>query len=69
VALGGGLDVRAFAAAELYRKRLVKKILVSQVAEGRAAEPGHTEANLLLQYIVHRFGSDYAGGDLKFLQA
>jgi hypothetical protein len=73
VALGGGLDVRPFAAAELYRKRLVKRILVSQVAEGRAvaigAEPGYTEANLLLQYIVYRFGSDYAGGDLKFLQA
>jgi hypothetical protein len=49
VVLGGGLDVRPFAAAELYHKGLVKKVLVSQVADGPAvaigAEPGHTEAN------------------------
>jgi uncharacterized SAM-binding protein YcdF (DUF218 family) len=49
VVLGGGVDVRPFAAAELYQKRLVKKILVSQVGDGRAvaigAEPGHTEVN------------------------
>jgi hypothetical protein len=49
VVLGGGLDVRPFAAAELYHKGFVKKILVSQVADGRAvaigAERGHTEAN------------------------
>ena len=49
VVLGGGLDIRPFAAAELYRKGLVKKVLVSQVADGRAVaigvEPGHTEAN------------------------
>jgi uncharacterized SAM-binding protein YcdF (DUF218 family) len=49
VVLGGGLDVRPFAAAELYHKGLVKKVLVSQVADGRAvaigAERGHTEIN------------------------
>jgi uncharacterized SAM-binding protein YcdF (DUF218 family) len=47
--LGGGLDVRPFAAAELYRKGLVNKILISQVEEGRevtlGAVPGHTELN------------------------
>jgi uncharacterized SAM-binding protein YcdF (DUF218 family) len=49
VVLGGGLDVRPFAAAELYQKGLVKKVLVSQVADERAvkigAVEGHTEAN------------------------
>jgi hypothetical protein len=49
VVLGGGLDVRPFAAAELYHKGLVKKVLVSQVTDGRAvaigAERGHTEIN------------------------
>jgi hypothetical protein len=49
VVLGGGVDVRPFAAAELYHQGLVKKILVSQVADGRSvaigAEPGHTEVN------------------------
>lgn len=47
--LGGGLDVRPFAAAALYKKGLVKKVLISQVADGQAAEinaiQGHTEAN------------------------
>ena len=38
--LGGGLDVRPFAAAELYHKGLVKKVLVSQVADGRAVAIG-----------------------------
>ncbi len=49
VVLGGGLDVRPFAAAELYHKGLVKKVLVSQVADARAvaigAASGHTQAN------------------------
>jgi DUF218 domain len=49
VVLGGGVDVRPFAAAALYHQGLVKKILVSQVADGRAvaigAELGHTEIN------------------------
>ena len=34
VVLGGGLDDRPFAAAELYRKGLVNKVLVSQVRAG-----------------------------------
>jgi hypothetical protein len=49
VVLGGGLDDRPFAAAELYHKGLVNKVLVSQVAEDRAATigagQGHTESN------------------------
>ena len=49
VVLGGGLDTRPFAAAELYQQGLVKKVLVSQVGDDRAvsigAEPGHTDAN------------------------
>src|SRR6516164_5614015 len=48
VVLGGGLNVRPFAAAELYNNGLVKKVLVSQVADGRAvaigAGLGHTES-------------------------
>jgi hypothetical protein len=44
--LGGQVEVRPFAAAELYQKGLVTKILVSQVAEARSANigaiPGHT---------------------------
>jgi uncharacterized SAM-binding protein YcdF (DUF218 family) len=47
--LGGGLDTRPFAAAELYKKGLVPKILVSQVPDGRATRmgvvPGHSELN------------------------
>jgi uncharacterized SAM-binding protein YcdF (DUF218 family) len=47
--LGGGLETRPFAAAELYQKGLVAKILVSQVPDGRAtrigAVPGHSELN------------------------
>jgi uncharacterized SAM-binding protein YcdF (DUF218 family) len=49
VVLGGGLEVRPFAAADLYRRGFVKKILVSQVAEERVvkigAARGHTETN------------------------
>jgi uncharacterized SAM-binding protein YcdF (DUF218 family) len=47
--LGGRVDVRPFAAAALYKKGLAKKVLISQVADGPAAEinaiEGHTEAN------------------------
>ena len=50
--LGGGLEVRPFAAAELYKKGLVTKILVSQVAEARSIKiggiPGHSELNRML---------------------
>ena len=49
VVLGGGLDGRPFAAAELYRQGLVKMVLVSQVGDDRAVAigvgPGHTDAN------------------------
>ena len=49
--LGGGLDVRPFAAAELYKKGLVAKVLVSQVMEERYVKigvPGHTELNRMV---------------------
>jgi hypothetical protein len=50
--LGGGLDVRPFAAAELYKKGLVTKIVVSQVAEAHSSKigaiPGHSELNRML---------------------
>jgi uncharacterized SAM-binding protein YcdF (DUF218 family) len=49
VVLGGGLEVRPFAAADLYRKGLVKKVLVSQVGDDRlvsmGVSQGHTELN------------------------
>src|SRR5215475_12075233 len=49
VVLGGQLQVRPVAAADLYRKGLVKKVLISQVAEdhliGNGAIPGHTDSN------------------------
>ena len=50
--LGGGLEVRPFVAAELYKKGLVTRILVSQVAEGGVSKilaiPGHSELNRML---------------------
>src|SRR5947207_1631878 len=50
--LGGGLEVRPFAAAELYKKGLVRKILVSQVAEEGMSKflaiPGHSELNRMV---------------------
>lgn len=49
VVLGGGLDVRPFAAAGLYRRGLVNKVLISQVGDDPAVSIGvilnHTEAN------------------------
>jgi uncharacterized SAM-binding protein YcdF (DUF218 family) len=49
VILGGGLNDRPFAAADLYHEGLVKKILISNVADDRAAEImaflPHTETN------------------------
>lgn len=49
VVLGGGLDMRPFVAAELYAKRSDKKVLLSEVDEGRSVDigalVGHTEAN------------------------
>jgi DUF218 domain len=55
VVLGGGLGVRPFIAADLYRQGIVSKIVVSQVAEERFVNmgviPGHTDINrkILLQ--------------------
>ena len=50
--LGGGLETRPFVAAELYKKGLVNKVLVSQVAEPRSTTmlgtPGHSELNRML---------------------
>ena len=49
VVLGGGLVTRPFEAAELWRRGLADKILVSQAPEERAASmdamPSHTELN------------------------
>ena len=49
VVLGGGLEMRPFVAAELWRKGLADKILISQGSEERAvsigAIPSHTELN------------------------
>jgi uncharacterized SAM-binding protein YcdF (DUF218 family) len=50
--LGGGLDTRPFVAAELYKKGLVSKVLVSRVSEGRSTTiggiPGHSDLNRML---------------------
>ena len=47
--LGGGLETRPFAAAELYKKGVVSKILVSQVAAEHLSKigviSGHSELN------------------------
>ena len=49
VVLGVGLDVRPFAAADLYRRGLVNKVLISQVGDEPAVSLGvvlnHTESN------------------------
>ncbi len=49
VVLGGGLDDRPFAAADLYRRGLVKEVLISQVEDDPVVSIGvylnHTEAN------------------------
>ena len=49
VVLGGGLATRPFVAAELWRRGLADKILISQAPEERAvsmgAMPSHTELN------------------------
>jgi uncharacterized SAM-binding protein YcdF (DUF218 family) len=50
--LGGGLEVRPFAAAELYKRGLVTKALLSRVLEARSTGiggiPGHSELNRML---------------------
>jgi uncharacterized SAM-binding protein YcdF (DUF218 family) len=49
VVLGGGLETRPFVAAEMWRRGLADKILISQAREGRAvsigAMPSNTELN------------------------
>ncbi len=66
--LGGGLPVRPFAAAELYKKGTVKTVVISRVAEDYLAKigliPGHTELNRLLlirlgvpDNVIETFGS------------
>jgi DUF218 domain len=46
VVLGGGLEYRPFVAADLYKKGLVSKVLVSRVPDGHVgALLGHTELN------------------------
>jgi len=52
VVLGGGADMRAFVAAELYKTGLVTRVLVSQVATNRSdrllAIPGRSESNRMI---------------------
>jgi uncharacterized SAM-binding protein YcdF (DUF218 family) len=49
VVLGGGLEIRPFAAADYYQRGLVRKILISNVGSSRAvllgAVASHVEAN------------------------
>jgi uncharacterized SAM-binding protein YcdF (DUF218 family) len=69
VVLGGGIDVRPFAAADLYQRGFADQILVANVQLGRAEllglVPSHTELNrnVLLQLgipalAVRTFGKD-----------
>ena len=44
--LGGGIDWRPFAAADLYRKGLVNRVLVSKDQEGRAAAIGAVQGDV-----------------------
>lgn len=50
--LGGGLEVRPFAAAEIYKGGLADMVLVSEVQEARSTTligaPGHTELNRMV---------------------
>ena len=50
--LGGGVDTRPFVAAELYKKGVVTKVLVSQVQQTRSSKllalPGHSELNRMV---------------------
>ena len=52
VVLGGNVDMRPFVAAELYKKGLVPKVLISQVPETRSSKigavPGHSELNRMV---------------------
>ena len=68
VVLGGGLEIRPFVAAELWRKGFADKILISQGSEERAvsigAIPSHSEQNreVLLKLgvpagVIEKFGT------------
>ena len=50
--LGGGLELRPFIAAELYKKGLVTKVLISQIPEAASSKiggiPGHSELNRMV---------------------
>jgi DUF218 domain len=50
--LGGGIEIRPFVAADLYKKGFVNKVLVSQTVEGRSTKiggiPGHSDLNRML---------------------
>jgi uncharacterized SAM-binding protein YcdF (DUF218 family) len=50
--LGGGLEVRPFAAAEFYKRGLVSRVVISQVGEEPSTKivgvPGHTELNRMV---------------------
>src|SRR5262245_17433680 len=66
VVLGGGLEIRPFVAAELWRKGLADKILISQGSEKRVAGmggiPSDSELNRLLKLgvpagAIEKFGT------------
>jgi hypothetical protein len=71
VVLGGGLNARPAAAAELYHQGLVRKVLISRVSDdqvgsgSQAVEPGHTELNrkILLKLKVPADAIDGFGTD------
>jgi uncharacterized SAM-binding protein YcdF (DUF218 family) len=68
VVLGGGLDTRPLEAARLFRSGLVKKVLVSKVAEDRVSlgfTSSHTELNrqVLIRLGVPETAVETFGGD------
>jgi uncharacterized SAM-binding protein YcdF (DUF218 family) len=71
VVLGGGLDVRPFAAARYYREARAKTILVAQVRSGPSqaigAVPTHSELNrqVLLKLGISPDAIDGFGADLS----
>jgi DUF218 domain len=71
IVLGGSIDVRPFAAADLYKQGFADKILVSNVrlsrAEGLGFVPSHTELNrsVLLQLGVPATAIAILGNDIS----
>jgi uncharacterized SAM-binding protein YcdF (DUF218 family) len=72
--LGGGLNERPFAAADIYKKALVHEVIVSRVAQERYAKlggiPGHTELNRMVllklgvpEAAIGTFGQENASTD------